>query len=101
MPNLLMKKIKFIYIFYKSTLLVNIAVSALLAIIGFAYFFQIFSISFMTAGPILGLLYKEVTEYNQYYFYYNKGISKVSLILSCFVISAVIGTVIFIVGWHA
>jgi len=34
----------------------------------------------MTAGTMIGIFYKEITHQNEYYFYYNLGISKANLI---------------------
>ncbi|MCX6334922.1 MAG: hypothetical protein NT092_11570 [Bacteroidia bacterium] len=53
--------------------------------------FIIFCITFfMTGGIILGVLFHEMFRYKEYYFYYNLGISKIRLILICYLFHIII-----------
>ena len=85
--------------FYTSTVHVCFAVScvvALFSLIVRASFFVTFSISIATVGLFMSLLYKEISHPEQYYFYYNRGISKMRLYAFCGIINVVIGTLILI-----
>ena len=48
-----------------------------------AAFCQIFAISVVTAGPVVAFMYKELARPLEYYYYYNRGISKIRLIICC------------------
>jgi len=75
-----MNKLKAYWIFHKSTLTINIITSASFSLIYFQLFFRLFPTMMMTAGTMIGIFYKEITHQNEYYFYYNLGISKANLI---------------------
>jgi len=75
--------------YFKSTLVLNLASSVLFAYITFFFlkglpdppppFPIIYIRSLMYGGPLFCFLYKEISRKNEYYFYYNRGISKLSL----------------------
>jgi len=86
--------------FFKSTLVFNLASSVLLAIIIYMALkimpdppppIQVVYIKCcMFGGPILCFLYNEMSRKEEYYFYFNRGVSKISLIvvtLSTYVIT--------------
>jgi len=54
----------------------------------------------MTAGFLLSLFYFELTSKNEYYFYYNKGISKLRLISVTAAINVLIGSILIIIYYE-
>jgi len=94
-------QLKLLLIFYKSTLLFSIACGVMLAAINFQLFFVAFGFGFLSAGTVISLLYKEISKQHEYYFYYNKGISKQTLILTCVLANLVIGILLIIIGSYA
>jgi len=94
-------QLKLLLIFYKSTLLFSIACGVMLGALNFQIFFVAFGFSFLSAGTVISLLYKEISKQHEYYFYYNKGISKQTLILTCVLTNLVIGILLIIIGSYA
>jgi hypothetical protein len=41
----------------------------------------------MTGGFLLSAFYFEITRKNEYYFYYNLGLSKIKLLLTAYLLS--------------
>jgi len=95
------KQLKLLAIFYKSTLLFSIACGVMLGALNFQIFFVAFGFSFLSAGTVISLLYKEMSKQHEYYFYYNKGISKQTLIFTCILTNLVIGILLIIIGGYA
>jgi hypothetical protein len=62
--------------------------------------FQSFSVAFMSGGTLCSLLYKELTLKNEYYFYYNLGISKTTLILTCCLVNVLIGVMLIVISMY-
>ncbi len=54
----------------------------------------------MTGGPILSIFYKEISKKNEYYFYYNRGISKVNLIAFSMILNMLTGIILIQVITH-
>jgi hypothetical protein len=54
----------------------------------------------MTGGPLISLFYKEVSRKNEYYFYYNRGISKISLIVMSLAFNALVGVILISIIQH-
>jgi len=76
--------------FYKSTVILNMSVSLAIAFLAMAYggnFFNVFAGSFMSLGLLAAFLYKEIDCPLEYYFYYNQSISKIKLIVFCFLVN--------------
>ena len=82
-------KIKLYFQFYKSTLGINVSFSAFLSIILFfmakypiVYSYALFSVSL---GYVISFLVKEsgFSNNDEYYFYYNFGITKIKLFMIC------------------
>jgi hypothetical protein len=94
-------KLKLLIIFYKSTLLLSIACGLMLGAINFNMFFIAFGFGFLSAGSVISITYKEISKQHEYYFYYNKGISKFTLILSCVVLNLAIGLSLIIIETYA
>ncbi len=88
------KHIKFNLIFFKSTLLLSITFGLLItfyqlvtsSIDNFFLFINEFLLV-IPVGWFFDILYKELTNKEQYYFYYNQGISKTELWIVSFVLS--------------
>jgi len=84
-----MSKLKLYWEYYKSTLILNLSSSVLLAFIiseaskslplARLSFQIIFLLCFMFGGAFLSFFYKEISHKGEYYFYYNQGISKIRL----------------------
>ena len=79
--------------FYKTTIIINVAVSALGLIrgIGMAMFF------FCTIGLLANYIYRETFCKSEYYFYYNAGLFKRHLYGSCFIVNFIISIIILII----
>ncbi len=90
-------RIQMLLVFYKSTLTLSICFSLVFAVIGGPAPFRNFGIALMTGGTVIGLLYKEISHKNEYYFYYNTGISKLALLFSCAAINTMFGLVLCLV----
>lgn len=70
------RKIYNIIAFYKSTLPINIVISIVpLLCGGISFFISVF----LTFGFFTAILIKEVNQKNEYLFYYNNGLSKITL----------------------
>jgi hypothetical protein len=91
---------KLLLVFYKSTLALSVTVAAMLAVFGPGILAG-FGFGLMTAGTVLTLLYKEISKKNEYYFYYNKSISKQALMLTCALGNLVVGLVFIIIAVYA
>jgi hypothetical protein len=90
--------VKLTFHYFKELLLLNIGISICLGLLSYPGFKAYgFPISFMTAGYILSLGYYEMSKQKQYYFYYNKGLSKIHLYLSSFMINALIGVLLILI----
>ena len=90
--------------FFKSTLVLNLASSVLFAYCIFYLlknlpdplppFHIIYIRCLMFGGPLLCFLYKEISRKNDYYFYYNRGITKIRLWTVNFLAYAFTGTLL-------
>jgi len=92
--------------FYKSTVILNIAVSFAVAcfvsafaenIVAFGFFFPG---SFATIGLLAVFLYKEIACSIEYYFFYNRGITKIKLFIFCLLVNTILATLILSVLYH-
>jgi hypothetical protein len=83
---------RLIFHYYKELLLLNTVISICFGLSTYillkAYGFPT---AFMTAGYILSVGYFEMSKKKQYYFYFNRGLSKMQLYLTSFIINSVIG----------
>ena len=80
--------------FYKSTLAINIFTSLFFCLV--ARNINVFALSLVTIGLFFDFLYKEVVRPYEYYFYYNRGISKIKLIIFCMLVN-VSASVLFLI----
>ena len=80
-----MRRIKLYYLFFFSTLKINVPFSVLASLLivkwDWSIFFEPFPYMLGGLGIVASLLYKEILEKEAYYFYYNSGIP--SPALSC------------------
>lgn len=104
-----MKKHSFYLLFFRSTLIISIATSVAITFVATAYSSEavqggshiVLSVieSFLKVWCIGGLassvLYKEVVKKDEYYFYYNAGISKIRLIGTTFVLYVSFSLIIY------
>lgn len=89
--------------FYKSTVILNLTVSLAVAFLGMIYdgnFFVLFAGSFVTIGLLAVLLYKEIACPVEYCFYYNRGISKMKLIIFCWLVNLLPATLIIFILYY-
>ncbi|MGZ3750293.1 MAG: hypothetical protein ACXVB0_22175 [Mucilaginibacter sp.] len=80
--------------YYKILLGVNLPFSFLL---GFLYHFPAFVASFCVFGLMLSAFYFELFYKQQYYFYYNQGITKFKLIAFTFAGNILVTFLLFII----
>jgi len=78
--------------FYKRLAVINVLISSVLALLS-GHFLLTLGLSFMSAGFLMSILYQELTHKTEYYFYYNKGISKLSLILVSALLNVPVGLI--------
>mgnify|MGYP000768092039 FL=1 len=85
-----MRRIKLYYLFFSSTLKVNVPFSVLGSILiskgDWNMFFEPFPYMLGGLGIVASLLYKEILEKEAYFFYYNSGILKRNLIVFVFAV---------------
>ncbi|MHC1704527.1 MAG: hypothetical protein AB9846_11515 [Tenuifilaceae bacterium] len=95
-----MDRILLFWEFHKSTLVINWSFSVAFSLMLFPQFFFLLPISVMTGGPLLSLFYKEISKNNEYYFYYNRNISKLSLIMVSMILNIITGKILMIIISH-
>lgn len=105
-PNALLTKnqVKLLFVFYKSTLTLSIASSAMLAFLSFmnpVFMLLAFGICILSAGTVITLLYKETSKRHEYYFFYNMGLSRLTLLLTCALGNLIIGTAFIVIYIYA
>ena len=79
-------KLMLLTVFYKSTLLLSVVASSVMAILrifSVADMLLAFGLCFLSGGTVITLLHKEGYKQQEYYFYYNKGIPKWWLVATC------------------
>ena len=85
-----MRRLKLYYLFFYSTLKINVPLSILGALIvskaDWSLFWEAFPYLLGGWGIVASLLYKEFLEKEAYFFYYNSGILKRNLIVFVFAV---------------
>lgn len=102
----MIQNLRLFWNFYKRLVANNLLASVLLAIVYSAtilldeepskvlgIFIRIFCFSFMSAGFLMSLLYQELSHKTEYYFYYNKGISRFNLVSASALLNVPIGLI--------
>jgi len=96
-----MRIVKSFWMFYKKLVIPALTVSAAIASIVFfsseTPSFKWFGISYMIVTPMFQYYIYETRNPNEYYFYYNMGMSKPILWLATFVFSSLIGLIMSLI----
>jgi len=94
-----MRILKSILIFYQKLIIPTLALSGLLAFIGMGitdkFSFKTVGVSYIFLGLIFHYFIYEIRNFNEYYFYYNLGLSRISLWVSTFSLNIIIGIILF------
>lgn len=104
MPFPARNKLVLLVTFYKSTLLLSIICSATLAILkifNVPDMMLMFGACFLSGGTVITLLHKEGYKQHEYYFYYNRGIGKLPLIIACIIGNLLIGILFITIALNA
>jgi hypothetical protein len=94
----MIRKLLNIFEFFKTTLVINLAVCSIAVLLGgFDYFFTMF----LSFGFLMSICFKEFYRKSDYLFYSNNGISKIQLWVSSYVltfcVTVLIGMMIFLI----
>ena len=60
-----------------------------------------FAMNILSVGFLLGIIFFDISRKNEYYFFYNLGISKLRLIITCFLFHVLFVIPILIVAIYA
>ncbi|QQS52641.1 MAG: hypothetical protein IPM71_07880 [Bacteroidota bacterium] len=92
-----MRLFKAILIFYRKLLVPALILSSLVGFIEFSIItefpFKTFGYSYMIFGLLFHYFIYEIRNYNEYYFYYNLGLSRLSLWISSLVLNFFVGLI--------
>ena len=89
--------------FYRSTLTLNAGVStciSLLAYINGENILVWFPVCFASAGLLAVVLYKEIARPVEYYFFYNRSISKIKLFLFSWIVNLLLSSLFLIAIYY-
>lgn len=91
--------IKGSWLFYKRLILPSLSLSILLTLFSmeFVDFFQGIAISYMILTPFFHFFLYEHTVPNEYFFYHNLGLNKISLWINTMSVSLIIGFILMFV----
>lgn len=98
-----MYKLKLYWAYFKSTLVFNISTSAFLTLILKMVLslrdkdipiYILYIYSFMFGGPLFDFFYKMLNRQDEFYFYYNRAITRLGLLISSLIICIGMGTVL-------
>lgn len=101
-----MQKLRLHWEFFKSTIILNLASSVLFAAIigsmsGGTKTTSPLIVNYinccMFGGPLVSFYYKELSRKKEYYFYYNRGITKIKLLTTTYITYILTGLVILII----
>ncbi len=90
-----MDNVRLYWEFHKSTLIINWTFSIAFSMILFSPL--LIPIVSMTGGPLISIFYKEISRKNEYYFYYNRGISKLNLVAISLILNVLFGVVLLFI----
>ncbi len=92
-----MRTLKAILIFYQKLIIPTLIVSVVMGMIGYGmskeFSLKAIGISYLFLGLLFHYFIYEVRNSNEYYFYYNLGLSRLSLWVISFVLSLAIGLI--------
>jgi hypothetical protein len=96
-----MRIVKSFWMFYKKLVIPALSMSAAIASFSFAnsgnFSFKWFGISYIIVVPMFQYYIYETRNPNEYYFYYNMGLSKPLLWLATLIFSSLIGLIISLI----
>ncbi|MGI6312672.1 MAG: hypothetical protein ACOXZU_14235 [Bacteroidales bacterium] len=100
------KTIPYCLLVFKIDLLVSIAATVITSTLSpkgitFESMSYIFMLSYFSGGFLLGILFFEIARKQEYYFYYNLGISKLRLVLISYLFNLVIILPFLIISAYA
>ena len=100
------KTIPYCLLVFKIDLLVSIAVTVITSTLSpkgitFESMSYIFMLSYFSGGFLLGIFFFEIARKQEYYFYYNLGISKLRLVLISYLFNLVIILPFLIISAYA
>lgn len=84
--------LKLLWLYYKDLIRFNIPFSIIVGLVGMfvSGFLNAFCFSFLTGGFLLSIYFYNLRYSSQYYFYYNKGLTKIHLWSGCCMINVVV-----------
>ncbi|PRY16293.1 hypothetical protein CLV24_101138 [Pontibacter ummariensis] len=98
-----MVKLRLTWHYYKSTQRFNLPISLIAGLTGIIFnphfvvgAIDAFSLCLLTGGFLLALYLYEQRHAGQYYFYYNRGLSKVSLMVASYGLNVVLVILLFL-----
>lgn len=91
-----MRLIKYLWMFYQRLIIPSLALSVLISIFGMGYINICvgIGISYIVLAPFFHYFTYEVRNPDEYYFYYNLGLSRSFLWLSTVAISLIVGVIL-------
>jgi len=97
-----MRIIKSIWLFYRKLILTSATMSVLIALVGTfisgtVFSHKVFGLAYIFCAPLTHFFVYEVRNTNEYYFYYNLGLSKITLWVSTVLLSLTIGLILLII----
>ena len=100
------KTIPYCLLVFKIDLLVSIAATVITSTLSpkgitFESMSYIFMLSYFSGGFLLGILFFEIARKQEYYFYFNLGISKLRLVLISYLFNLVIILPFLIIAAYA
>ena len=105
-PWMIKKTIPYCLLVFKIDLLVSIAATVITSTLSpkgitFESMSYIFMLSYFSGGFLLGIFFFEIARKQEYYFYYNLGISKLRLVLISYLFNLVIILPFLIISAYA
>ncbi len=81
--------LKLLWLYCKDLIWFNVPFSLMAGLVGMFGngFFNAFCFSFLTGGFLLSIYFYNIRHSSKYYFYYNKGLTKIHLWIGCFMIN--------------
>ena len=96
-----MRIIKAILIFYQRLIVPALFLSGLLSLLGGAvsggFSFQALGFSYIITAPLFHYFIYEIGNSNEYYFYYNMGLSRLVLWIATLALSIIIGLIFILI----
>lgn len=92
--------VRLLFTFYRSTLALNWGFSLACSIVVFIQLPKVLPISLMTSGSLLSFYYKSLSRKGDYFFFYNRGISKTQLLTFTLMMNVVVGAILYFLLNH-